>query len=136
MSVFCIAIAIMLLLIAMTKLSFIDWLKSEAEKRDIKQMDIVRAGKISSTHVSRVFSMQTTPSADFMLAVSRAFNLPAEMIYRKAGWLPPKKEDDPLTDEGKYILDALQGTEFQQENVNYLRYRLKVAEEKAKYKTD
>jgi transcriptional regulator with XRE-family HTH domain len=86
---------------ALNKLPFGDWLLQEIEKRGLTYSELARRGGTTPARVSQVISGDR-PGWDFCLAVARAFDVPAEKIFRLAGHLPPS-EGETLPD-----LEALQ----------------------------
>lgn len=68
---------------------FVTWLNQEIEDRGWTYADVARQGGISKSMISRVVSGQNRPGPDFCKAVARAFRVPDEQVFRRAGLLDP-----------------------------------------------
>lgn len=100
---------------------FIAWLQNELNKRGWAQIELTRRGGISSGAVSKVMSGERKPGPDICNAIAIAFHIPAEDVFRAAGLLPTKPEDDPLTREAEYLLSQLP-EEKKQQAINFIRF--------------
>lgn len=75
---------------------FARWINAELEKRGWSSSELGRRGGISQASVSQVISgRQAGP--EFCKALSRAFDIPTETIYRHAGLLPAAEELDQMS---------------------------------------
>jgi len=116
----------------MKKLSFVEWLKEEADKKGLSQAEIARKGSLSKSQVSRVFSMTIAPSQEFILAISRVFQLSPEVVFIKAGLLPERNERNEKINEVVHILEQLD-EENQSDVAEYVRLRLEIQERRGNY---
>ncbi len=114
--------------------SAIDFLKDLARTKRLSQSEIAKKSKLSDAQVSRIFSMESIASDESLVALALAVGNSPDNVLRIAGRLPPKPDTDPLTEEGIYILERLEGEELE-EAVRQLRLRQQVAEERGKYDT-
>ncbi|MCW5876144.1 MAG: helix-turn-helix transcriptional regulator [Anaerolineales bacterium] len=73
--------------------AFVDWVLRELEKRSWSQAELARRSKISESHISHVFFGRRQPQITFCKGIARAFELPPELVLRKAGLLPPIREE-------------------------------------------
>ena len=73
---------------------FSEWLGKELRQRGWLQADLVRHSGISKAQVSRVLSGTSSPGREFCSAVARALNVPASLVFRKAGILPEEPPGD------------------------------------------
>lgn len=87
--------------------NFRDWIYAELGQRGWSQADLARASGITSGGMSRLLSEQRVPSSDTCLGIARAFDIPPETVLRKAGLLPPLKENNERTRELKHVFDQL-----------------------------
>ncbi len=94
--------------------------------------ELARKAGIDKGIISRILNRERRPSPESLEAIARALKLPSETVFRAAGLLPSKVKTDPLTEEGLYILQQLEG-EDKEDALRYLRMRLQVAEERGKY---
>ena len=72
---------------------FSTWLITEIERRGWTYSEVGRRGGVTHARISQVISGDK-PGADFCVAVARAFDLPPEEVFRRAGILPPTPEVD------------------------------------------
>lgn len=100
------------------------------------QSDLARASGLTRQSISYYISDRSKQPDEFALQkIAKAFKLPLEEVYRAAGILPPKPNSDPLTEEGLYILQQLEG-ENKKDALRYLRMRLQVAQEQGTYNAE
>jgi transcriptional regulator with XRE-family HTH domain len=76
--------------------NFADWLKQELENRSWKQADLVRLTNLDSAVISNLINGKRKSGENTARAIARAFNLPPEFVFEKAGLLPPKPELSPI----------------------------------------
>ncbi len=63
-------------------------------EKNVTPADIARTGLVTNSAVSLLFSSKTKSlSFDMCRAISLATDIPLDIIYRKAGLLPPSVED-------------------------------------------
>lgn len=82
-------------------MEFITWLEKEMEARRWTKSDLMRASGLSHTIISQVLSGDKGAGPDSCNGIARAFGIPPETVFRKAGILPPLPgpEDDELARE-------------------------------------
>jgi transcriptional regulator with XRE-family HTH domain len=83
-------------MLSMKSNEFSDWLSGEVETRGWSFRELSRRAGVSSSAVSQVVTQTTFPGPSFCNGVARAFGLPPETVFRKAGLLPPLAEDARL----------------------------------------
>lgn len=96
---------------AMADKTFLDWLQAEMDRRGWTQADLHRASGLRRGTISGVINQLRNPGTAFCEAVARAFQLPAEDVFRRAGILPPEPNNDPITELGTHILRQLPAEE-------------------------
>jgi transcriptional regulator with XRE-family HTH domain len=69
--------------------TFPEWLASELEKRDMRQVDLAKKSGVATAQISRILSGQRGTESKTLLAIAKALSLPPEQVYRAAGILPP-----------------------------------------------
>lgn len=79
--------------------TFADWLVLEMGERDWSQSDLARAASVTPTAISDIIKRRREPGPSLCQGIAAAFELPLEIVYRKAGLLPPKPEVDEQIDE-------------------------------------
>jgi len=72
--------------------TFVDWLFSEMENRNWTQADLARAAHLSRGAIGNIIREERNPSPDSLHGIAKAFSLPPEVVFRKAGLLPPERE--------------------------------------------
>lgn len=85
---------------------FLEWLDSELARRGWNDFQLSRKAGISHSAFSRA-RRGALPSWDVCGAIARALDVPAELVFRKAGLLP-EREDEPVSFEHwRHILEKL-----------------------------
>lgn len=67
---------------------FVEWIEGELEKRKWRPADLARAAALYPATISKVLNEDRQAGPDVCLALARAFKLPPELVFRKAGLLP------------------------------------------------
>lgn len=73
-------------------MEFLQWLENEMNDRGWGINDLARRAGLSSGGVSMVLSRQRGPGSAFCTGIARAFGIPPEEVFRRAGILPPEPE--------------------------------------------
>ena len=76
----------------MVTANFTGWLQDELNRRGWDQAELARRADVAQSHLSRVMSQLRNPGPDFCRAIARAFRVPPEDVFRRAGLLPPEPE--------------------------------------------
>ena len=85
--------------------NFSTWLQGEMDLRGWAQADLAHAANLSRATITKLIHNKSNPQLRTVEALSRAFDVPSEVIYRKAGLLSENPEShDPLLEE---VLDLL-----------------------------
>lgn len=104
---------------------FTQWLLDAMKARDWSQADLARKSKISESHLSHVFSGRRKPQIEFCNRIARALELPPELVARKAGLLPPSREQlDALDQEWRHILDQADTDEERRRLIEIAKFEL------------
>lgn len=74
---------------------FNDWLIQQLKDKDWSQADLHRASGLTSAAISKYINGRT-PDEDSLRKIAHAFKLPVELVFEKAGLLPPKPELSPI----------------------------------------
>jgi transcriptional regulator with XRE-family HTH domain len=94
---------------------FVKWLRDEMDKRGIRSADIAEVEGITSATISRILSMERRAGPESCVAIAHALQLPAEVVFRKAGLLPKEQEPTPGIQELNFLYSQL--SEDDRENV-------------------
>lgn len=83
----------------------LDWIDQELYKHDWNTSELARRAGLSQSAVSMVRSGQRGVSADFCIAIAKAFGERPEKVLRIAGILPPTggKADDLTGEEAELV---------------------------------
>lgn len=72
------------------------WLTIQLEKRHMNQSDLARASNMKTVQVSRIINGKYGASQETLTAFANALRLPPNLLFEKAGFLPPKPEPSPI----------------------------------------
>ena len=81
---------------------FSDWLQIELNKRDWRQSNLVKKGKINSGLLSQIMKGLRQPGPGTLMKIADALGIPREVVFGKFGYL-----SEP-TDEKKKMLWQIQ----------------------------
>lgn len=110
--------------IAMDKLSSVEWLYREMNKRGWSQSDLARATHITRGAISSILNGINNANPKTCRAIAKAFNLPEEEVLEIFGHLTRKKdESDPMLDRVNRLIAELPPDE-QEEILAYVEMRL------------
>jgi transcriptional regulator with XRE-family HTH domain len=79
--------------------SFASWLQEELRQRGWNQAELARRSGITTAQVSRLLTGEQHPGPTACRKIARALHIPAEEIFRKAGLLPPQRQQPEGADE-------------------------------------
>lgn len=107
---------------------FAEWLKGELAAREWNQADLVRHVDVTSAAISRILSGERNAGPDVCNAIAQALQLPADLVFRKAGILP---EGTHWSDEHQVLLHLFDqlSPHDQAEIVAIARLKLRLREE-------
>jgi len=74
---------------------FSEWLNTKLKELNWSQADLARASGLTTGAVSNYVNGRT-PDETALRKIAKAFRVPAELVFEKAGILPPKTEDTDL----------------------------------------
>jgi transcriptional regulator with XRE-family HTH domain len=87
--------------------SFGDWLQDELQQRGWNQAELARRSRITTAQISRIMTGEQHPGPTVCQKLARALHLPVEEVFRRAGFLPPVKEQPEGTAELLYHYGSL-----------------------------
>ena len=91
----------------MTKETFPQWLLTEINERGWSQGELARRAGITQGAVSHILGGMRSPGPEFCKAVAKALGYPPEVVFRKAGILPPKPPQNEETEIALHLLNQL-----------------------------
>lgn len=78
-------------------MKFNDWLLEKLKEFDWSQADLARASGLTRAAISRYINdYARKPDEAALTKIAKAFKLPPELVFEKAGLLPPKTDLSPL----------------------------------------
>lgn len=72
--------------------SFSNWLLAELKSRDMSQSDLAHIAKLGSGTISNIMTGNRKVGQDTLTKIAHALKLPPDLVFEKAGILPPKPE--------------------------------------------
>lgn len=88
------------------KIDFAEWLKDTLKDKNMKPIDLSRLANIDSGVVTRLLKAEREAKPDTLSAIAHALQLPVDLVFEKAGVLPPKPELSPIK---RALLHASEG---------------------------
>jgi len=94
---------------------FSDWILDELRERDWSQADLARKSGLTRATISYYLGPKSkSPDENALRKIAKAFNLPVEFVFQKAGILPSNpEEDDPFIAEIIFITRELPPNDIQ-----------------------
>ena len=82
-------------------MKFADWVLSELKNREMSQADLAYLCGVTSAQISRIISGERKAGEKTLLGIAKAFKISPEIVFEKAGILPPSsdKELSPIIRE-------------------------------------
>ena len=88
-------------------MDFVDYIEDELQRREWSRSDLARKGDITPTQVTRILSRKQMAGKDFCQAIARAFNVPEEDVFRRAGILTSKSKLSPLAERAAHLVESI-----------------------------
>ncbi len=89
----------------MVDMDFVDWVKSEMEKRQMNQSHMADIGGITRASINKFLQrQQRSAGPELCRAIARAFKLPEVEIFVKAGLIQKPSDKTDLLSEQLYNL--------------------------------
>ncbi len=111
---------------------FPEWLRSEMDKRGWSQSDLARTAELNRAVINKLLNGKSQPQPATLEAISRALKLPLEMVYRTAGLLPAKVENDTAAEEALYLFKSIQSTQRRATAITLLKALITEEEDELK----
>lgn len=112
----------------MESIRFSEWLQNELKKRNWSKADLARNSHLSSGTIARIMNETRNPGPDVLKSISRALNIPTNIVFEIAGLLPKNLGTPPIAEEAKYIVSQL--SEEDQETAIYILRAIREKSEK------
>lgn len=89
------------------KEDLVTYLSRVMDERDLSPADITKRGGLSPSQVSKVLNRESPAGEKAIKSFAKALNLPVDDLYRRAGILPLKPNDDETVSEIVHIYHLL-----------------------------
>lgn len=113
--------------------NFKEWLESELETRDWSMADLARYAGVARGSVANVLRGDRNPGKDFCDGVAKAFKIAPEIVYRRAGILPPEPKQNEKRQELIHLYEMM-SEDNQDDQLAYARMKLQMQEREDKNK--
>ena len=113
----------MVTLYCLMETSLPEWLTEQMKERSITAAELSRKSGISAQQISRLLAGQRGVSEVSLRAISEALNIPPEVAFRAAGFLPPVSEKTEVHEQLLYLFNQLD-PDKKQELINFANYLL------------
>ena len=84
-----------------------EWLLEKMNEKGMNAAELSRKSGISAPQITRLLSGQRGVSEVSLRAISEALNIPPEVAFRVAGFLPPAPEQTQQTEQLVYLFERL-----------------------------
>ena len=88
-------------------MNFSEWVLQELDTRGWSQSDLARASGLTRGTISNLLNEVASPNPQTCIQIAKAFELPPEVVLRKAGILPPRTKIDEDVDRLAYRIAQL-----------------------------
>jgi transcriptional regulator with XRE-family HTH domain len=92
---------------------FGSWLLNELASRNMSQSDLARACEITTAQMSRIISGERNAGKGTLTEIAHALKLPVDLVYEKAGLLPPKLELSPIKRKLAHLAEKLPDSDLE-----------------------
>lgn len=114
-------------------MNFSERITTELETRGWSRREAARRGDISPSMFDKVINGYAKPGIKFIKGIAKAFGI---SLVEVLNWLEPSAEtDDQFREMIGLLVDQLPTQEDKDDVAEYIRLRLRIAEERGKYET-
>ncbi len=114
-------------MIILTMETIIEFLEENMKKRNWSQADLARKSGLDTSLVSNILAGRRNIGVTSANAIAKAFKIPPEIIFRKAGLLPEVPDSSERLEELMYLYN-LMPEEYQKDLINYAHVRIAMLE--------
>lgn len=86
---------------------FSEWLLKELKDRDMTQADLSRIAGLGSGTISNIMIGNRKVGQDTLAKIAHALKLPPDLVFEKAGILPPKRDLSPIKRKLAHLAESL-----------------------------
>ena len=118
---------------------FAGWVQSKLDEKGWSRLEAARRGEISASMFDKVINGYANPGPDFCTGVARAFGIPPEDVFRRAGLLPELTYGTLEDGDARELYTIIQNlpTRERRDVIEYarMRYRL-LHEDRERYQVE
>lgn len=107
--------------------TFRDWLLNELKKRGWSQSELAKRAGLAPSTISNIFNANKGLGEVSLSAIAKALNVPTEIVFRAAGFLPKAHIMTEQKEEILYLFDKLSEQE-KKDAIRYLRFLIDAQE--------
>ena len=101
-------------------MDFVEFVNSEMQSREWSRADLSRKSGIAAPQITRVLNREQNPGELFCKGIARAFNVPEEDVFRRAGILTSKSKLSPLAERAAHLIESLPDEKEKETAVRFL----------------
>lgn len=115
--------------------AWVDWMIAERQKYGWSQSDLARRAKATRQTINDYeMRRRVEPDEKILARISIALSYPPDHLPRLANLLPPEPLETKLTRQITHLTNQLP-TQEQEDILEFIKFRLRLAEERGKYET-
>jgi transcriptional regulator with XRE-family HTH domain len=118
----------------MNSVDFANWLQDEMSRHGWSNSELARQAGVTRGAIGNILRGDRNTGSELCQAIARAFNLPAEQVFQKAGLLPPVAEKNAKIEELAHLANLLGNDDDIQDLIEIAKIRLKRKEENKVHK--
>lgn len=107
--------------------TFRDWLLNELKKRGWSQSELAKRAGLAPSTISNILNANKGLGEVSLSAIAKALNVPTEIVFRAAGFLPKAHIMTEQKEEILYLFDKLSEQE-KKDAIRYLRFLIDAQE--------
>ncbi len=116
-------------------MKFNDWLLQQLSDRDWTQAELARQAGLTKQAIGNYIASRI-PDEDALRKIARALKLPPELVFEKAGILPPKPHENEKLEQARHLLsDPSLTDEDKEEILEQIKLKIRIAEQREQQRT-
>lgn len=119
----------------MTSEDFVEWVMIIQGRYNWNRAELAEKMGMSATQVTRVLNREQLPGIDFCVGIGKAFDLPLETVFRRAGILPKNGDVDEITKAIIYESE-LAPIDDREEILEFAKMKRNIRERRESYNAD
>jgi transcriptional regulator with XRE-family HTH domain len=107
------------------------WLQQEMDNRGWSISDLARSANVARGSIGNILRGERNPGIDVCEGIAHAFKISPEIVYRRAGLLPPALEQDEKRQELVHLYEMM-SEDNKDDQLSYARMKLEKQEREGK----